>query len=191
MERKTVLLLVGVAIVTGGLLYAFRKKVGAAVDSAVQYALDINQHYHVRQLHASVREKFARFITEVEKLGYKVIITSSYRSFAEQDKLHRENSQNAKPGYSEHNYGFAIDINAQKGFTILHKSSPKAEWEASGIPKLAESLGLNWGGSSYRTYYDPVHFAVKVDTGRLRQIAMAQQGSDIAKIRGNEIKLAA
>lgn len=191
MERKTALLIAGVAAVAaGGLLYANRTKVARAVDMAIEYALDINQRYHIAQLHPSVRARFIQFIAEVEKLGYKVVITSSYRSFAEQAVLHAKDAKNAASGSSEHNYGFALDINIQKGLSVWKKGTDKQRWVDTGIPALALRLGLSWGGY-YKSYYDPVHFAVRVDTKKLKQVAIAQQGPDINKIRGNEIKLAA
>jgi|GEM_PF-1803875 hypothetical protein len=170
-------------IVTGlallGLGVAFRKK-------AMEYILDRNQENHIKQLHPKCQELFRRFIAGVERLGYKVIVTTSYRTFAEQLRLKKENPKNATPGLSHHNYGMAIDINLLKGIKWWKKATPKAEWEATGVPQLARSMGLQWGGD-YADYHDPIHFNVKYDTNLLRQLAISQFGPDETKIQGNKV----
>ncbi len=183
------LVVIGTLVVTGGLLYAFRKKVVALEQKAIDYLLDLNQQWHIAQLHKTTQARFSNFIVAVEKMGYKVIVTSSYRSFSKQNQLHVADSKNAKAGLSEHNYGFALDINIRKGKEVWSKSTRKADWEKTGVPALAIKSGLLWGGA-YKTYYDPIHYSVPADTRMLRQLAITQQGTNIEKIVGNKVLIA-
>jgi hypothetical protein len=82
-----------------------------------------------------------------------------------QAQLHAENPQNAKAGYSAHNYGFAVDVNVidpKTNKVILKKSSSTADWEKSGVVKVAREMGLKWGGGgAFGSYHDPVHFYIE------------------------------
>ena len=40
---------------------------------------------------------------------------------------------------------------------LLKKASSKAEWEKSGIIRVAKDMGFKWGGD-FSSYHDPVHF---------------------------------
>ena len=101
------------------------------------------------------------------------------------------NSKNGKPGYSTHNYGLAIDMNAQKGATWLRKESPKQDWINSGIPAIAKKHNLIWGGEAFTNYYDPIHFHLAgYNTTQLLANATKQFGSNAQKIIGNQVNLA-
>ena len=108
---------------------------------------------------------FEEFVKEVEiptwpMTGeYEVIITSGFRTFEKQNQLNLDDSRNAKPGYSLHNYGLAIDLNLKNKATgeLIRKADNVAKWEETGIVTLADRMGLKWGGD-FTGYYDPVHF---------------------------------
>jgi peptidoglycan L-alanyl-D-glutamate endopeptidase CwlK len=140
---------------------------------------------YLQQLHPEVQDKFRELVAAVEGSGYHVIITSGYRSFEKQAALHKENSANAQAGRSPHNYGLALDLNLQKGVGVWRKSTTKKEWENTGVPALAKSLGFRWGGN-FTAYYDPVHFdtlpaaTATAYMDSLYQQAQAQLNSDIA-----------
>jgi hypothetical protein len=180
-----------VAIIVLFVLYRksprFRQLVEFALNP-ITIVLKAEQESFIRDLHPKYQGVFRRFIADVEATGWSVIITSGYRSFARQAELRAQDSRNGQPGLSLHNYGLAIDINAQKGTTWLRKRSSKAAWEASGIVKIAERYGLRWGGN-FSGYHDPVHF----DTGQrgadLLAIARQQFGSNPANIQGNKIRI--
>ena len=97
-------------------------------------------------------------------------IFSTYRTWEHQDNLRKENSANAKPGDSWHNYGLAFDVNMYQypeGETSpsnhtahLRKSesdprfpefkSVTDHWLASLIPDMWKSMvgsNYNWGGA--------------------------------------------
>jgi uncharacterized protein YcbK (DUF882 family) len=93
---------------------------------------DINSQAEINQLHPAFREYVTRFLNKAEAEDIEIIITSGYRSIEKQKEL-QKSGKAAKPGYSYHNYGLAIDI-------ALKNSS---NWDRVG--KIGESLGLRWG----------------------------------------------
>ncbi len=112
----------------------------------------------IQQLPLFARYRFRAFLYAVRSLGYNIIITSGLRTAAEQNRLHAINPKNAKGGGSSHETGKALDLNFTKGAIHLRKASPLEDWNNSGIPALAAFFGIKWGGTAYKTYYDPVHF---------------------------------
>lgn len=125
---------------------------------------DTNTERMIEALHPKFRNTARAFINRAKRnLGLNVFMTSGYRSFEKQQQLYNENHQNAKPGYSSHNYGFAIDVNVKdkSGKIILAKNTPDEKWQKSGILDLAKSMGLKWGGGgTFGSYNDRVHFFI-------------------------------
>jgi len=151
-----------------------------------------DQQRHLDSLHPDVKKRFTDFINAIqEKTGYVVVITSSYRSWAEQATLKAQNNKNAAPGYSLHNYGMALDINLQNGLQLLKKDTSTQLWKASGALDIADQLNLRWGGN-FSGYEDRVHFDVgnEYDSNVLRQKAIDQYGNNPSLVKGNEINLA-
>ena len=68
----------------------------------------------VDELHPKVKQHVADFFTDIEKKGLVAIGTSGLRTSAKQAGLDATNKQNADAGLSDHEYGFAIDINISK-----------------------------------------------------------------------------
>ncbi len=118
----------------------------------------------IKNLHPEYRNKIKTFFDRIEKeTPYIPIITSGYRDSKKQAALYAENPSNAKPGYSLHEYGFAVDINLldkRTGKVTIHKQSSAATWKDSGVLKIADNMGLKWGGV-FQGYYDPVHFYIE------------------------------
>lgn len=143
-------------------------------EEVIDYSKYFNEKYRwyknkntknsINKLHPLYRNKIAQFFSEIEdKLGYTAIITSGYRTFAKQQSLHNQNSQNAKAGYSSHNFGFAVDINVKdkNGNIFLKKANTSKKWRDSGVVPLSEKLGLLWGGDgNFGSYHDPIHFYI-------------------------------
>lgn len=185
-------ILIGAAVV-GGLIIAANSSKGYS-------KLTNNQKEYVALLHPAVRASFISFILEVQKrTGLIVKITSAYRSWAKQASLYAENSKNARPGHSHHNYGLAIDINLldpKTGNVILRKASTTYAWEKTGIVKIAKKYGLNWGGY-FKSYHDPIHFYFAYDTSKLKERAIdtfcggRNTSSCPSKVFGNKVKLVA
>jgi hypothetical protein len=123
--------------------------------------------------HPQNKRLFIKFINEINKLGYRVILIpgATNRSYAEQALLKKQNDNNARPGHSRHESGRAIDItvvNYKTGET-LSKQSSEFDWRKTGIPALAISIGLQWGDTKQNgtftnkngyVYIDRVHFQI-------------------------------
>ena len=156
-------------------------------EEVIDYSKYFNEKYRwyknkktkdlLNKLHPTYRNKVAEFFSKIEdELGYTAFITSGYRSFKEQQILHNQNSQNAKAGYSSHNFGFAVDINVKdkKGVTFLKKANTSKKWRDSGVIPLSEKLNLLWGGDgNFGSYHDPIHFYIKpnnLSTSELRAL---------------------
>jgi len=102
------------------------------------------------------RNHFTSFFAVVEKMGYVVNVTSTWRpSIAGEPAIH--------------SLWRAIDVNLLHVTTgkVYTKSTSKAEWLATGIPQLARSMNMRWGGDFTTPYvykgttyagYDPIHF---------------------------------
>lgn len=123
-----------------------------------KWAKDKDSVKKVSELHPKVRNRVAKVLTEIEKkTGYVVDVTSGFRSTDLQSALSHDNPKNAKAGLSDHEYGFAVDINATKNGKRLVKASSRQTWIDSGIPKIFKDNGFKWGGD-FKTYHDPIHF---------------------------------
>jgi hypothetical protein len=135
-------------------------------DESLKWYRDSKTKDIVDKLHPQFRDKVKEFFSKVEKqLGLQMFATSGLRTFDQQAKLHKENPKNAKAGYSDHNYGFAVDVNVidpKTGKIILRKASSSADWEKSGVVKIAKDMGFSWGGGgAFGGYHDPVHFYIQ------------------------------
>jgi hypothetical protein len=205
-------LLIGTLLLGLGLAIWKRKAIAHQIEKAVDIILSKEQELIVSELHPLAQPIMRAFIKDVTDRGYKVILTSGYRSLSEQlkqwiaglsksDQEKYENgteasklkSKNARPGLSGHNYGMAIDLNLYKDGETYKKKDSDAKWNSTGIPQLAkEKYGMTWGGD-LSSYQDPVHFDLSKKFGgteKLRELAIAQYGS-IDKAEGNKVKIAA
>ena len=180
MKKETLYIVIGVTsvvLVGATAVWILSRKRNNVVDNLLEKLSDENRK-RVMTLHPNARLKFAEFISKVQEKGYLVVITSGYRDFEKQAQLHRENSNNAKAGYSNHNYGYAIDINIldpKTGDTLLRKASSVADWEKSGIVAIAKKLGLEWGGD-FKNYHDPVHFQMPREKTTAQMLALVNDG---------------
>jgi len=168
--KKTLLILAGVLVATiiiGNIILRNSDDSKDWFDKNTKWYKDEHTRGIVNKLHPKFRNKIAQFFTKMERdLGLSAYATSGYRTFAEQEELHKQNSANAKPGYSSHNFGFAIDINVKDkdGKIFLLKNSSDKKWNDSKVVDLAKDLGLSWGGGgAFGSYHDPVHFYIKPD----------------------------
>jgi hypothetical protein len=167
--KKTLLILAGILVATiivGNILLKRNSDDSKDwFDKDSKWYKDEHTRGIVNKLHPKFRNKIAQFFTKIEKdLGLSAYATSGYRTFARQEQLHKENPANAKPGYSSHNFGFAIDINVKDkdGKIFLLKNSSDKKWNDSKVVDLAKDLGLLWGGGgAFGSYHDPVHFYIK------------------------------
>lgn len=120
-------------------------------------------------LNPVVREMGKQLVKLAHAQGVPVCITQAYRSKAEQDALYAQGRTkagaivtNAPGGYSNHNYGLAID------FALYTPSGKEVTWSESAdydrdgeadwkeIVKIAKKLGFEWGGD-WRGFRDAPH----------------------------------
>lgn len=152
--------------------------------------LDERSTKNIATLHPKVQPLFKKWILECQELarslGYEYKAISGNRSWDEQAKIYAQGRTapgkivtNAKPGYSNHNYGIAVDMGVFKDGKYLDESKP-SESEAfhRKAAELALKFNLEWGGS-WKTFKDYPHFEWK--TGKtlseLRQLVL--EGKDI------------
>lgn len=169
------LIIGGSAIAIGLVIYINRNKVKSLAkeafggykwfDESLAWYRDTKTKDIVEKLHPQFKNRIKEFFSKVEKdLGLQMYATSGLRTFQEQAALKKENPSNASPGLSGHNYGFSVDVNVinpKTGNIILRKASTSAEWEKSGVVKIAKDMGLKWGGAgAFGSYHDPVHFYI-------------------------------
>lgn len=157
----------------------------------IKNSIKPSQETFLKELHPDVRDNFRNFINTIqEETDFAVIITSGYRTFAEQEVLKKQNVKNATPGLSHHNYGMALDINLQSSKKTLRKDSPTQEWEDSGALAIADKFNLRWGGK-FKGYEDRVHFDMgnTYNTLDLLKKAKLQFGNDYAFVEGNKVSL--
>lgn len=165
------------------------KKIFDFSMNSIKFSLNVATH--LSKLHPEYKGIFEDFLSGVIALGYTPQINSSYRTFAEQQIQYNANPSNARAGYSYHNYGLAIDMQMKKDGVTYGKSTSDAIWLGTGVPQLAKSLGLTWGGdnSVFGNYQDAVHFDYRVKkTSQLLAIAYNQFGNNPINIKGNELK---
>jgi len=112
---------------------------------------------HIQAMDASVRNKVRNFLRDIEALGYTPKIRDSVRTYEQQAKYKKLDKRNASAGHSSHEVGIAIDMDIYKNGKVLSKRTPKSNWIASGVPKLAKDYGIRWGGN-FKGYPDNNHF---------------------------------
>jgi len=130
----------------------------------------------IQFIHPKARPSLKVFLENLLKdsrlKGSKIALTSSLRTFAQQQRLHNKNSKNAKAGRSKHNYGCAFDINIfdQKTGVVVagktkvgDKENIKSTWTQLGIPEIATISGVDTWGGNFTNYFDPVHFGTNVN----------------------------
>jgi peptidoglycan L-alanyl-D-glutamate endopeptidase CwlK len=117
-----------------------------------------------------VKSATAALIERCHARGVQIIITQGLRTIAEQDALYAQGRTkpgsivtNARGGYSNHNFGWAID------FALLLPDGRTVSWDTlrdddkdslpdwSEVVEEAKKLGFEWGGD-WRSFKDMPHF---------------------------------
>lgn len=137
---------------------------------------NVTSYYEFRKdfsvLEPESRKKFEAFFKDLRDQKYEPIISSSKRSVKHQwnyyTKRLQSAGQQAKPCDSDHQYGFALDINFTdpSGKFVSWKSTkskeyrqkiPESQWgtieDWKKVAAIAETHGIRWQGSG-----DVVHF---------------------------------
>lgn len=152
--------------------------------------LDERSAKNIATLHSKVQQLFKNWIAECQILakahGYEYKAISGNRTWDEQARLYAQGRTtpgkvvtNAKPGYSNHNYGIAVDMGVFKSGKYLDENSPaEAERFHAKAAQVAEKYDIEWGGN-WKTFKDYPHFEYKTGKtlSQLRQLVT--EGKDI------------
>jgi peptidoglycan L-alanyl-D-glutamate endopeptidase CwlK len=158
-EEKSYLSYIVVGVILGGIFY-FSRKIDKS-NKMINTTWNPKNDERIAKLHPKMRPLATQLINEVEsKLGHKLLVVSGLRTFDEQRDIYAQGRTKpgnivtyAKPGYSYHNYGLAIDV------THI-KDGNKPDWSrpiTKDIAEIGKKIGLEWGGYWTRPY-DPPHF---------------------------------
>jgi len=152
--------------------------------------LDERSAKNVSTLHSKVQQVFRNWIAECQILakahGYEYKAISGNRTWEEQAKIYAQGRTapgkivtNARPGFSNHNYGIAVDMGVFKDGKYLDASKPsEAEAFHRKAAVVGEKYNIEWGGS-WKSFKDFPHFEYKTGKtiSQLRQIVL--EGRDI------------
>jgi hypothetical protein len=125
-----------------------------------------------QNIHPSAMTKFQAFWSELKENGYEPFVTSGQRMPSHQRDLYDSGtgSQTAQPCRSDHQYGYALDINVnlppRDGETESSGSARMASSNDTWAPivAIAHKHGLDWQGRK-----DRVHFYVRgMVTGEMK-----------------------
>ncbi len=121
------------------------------------------------------REFLRRIAPVLASRGVVAKVISGTRTYAEQDELYAQGRTKpgrivtkARGGYSNHNFGVAIDIGLFRGGDYLEDSPLYKE-----IAPFAKYIGLEWGGD-WKSMKDEPHY--EVPTG----LTLAQKRARVA-----------
>lgn len=121
-------------------------------------------------LHPALQTLFEKFDEEMNAAGIAFILTSTYRSPAEQDRLYAQGRTapgkrvtTLKGGQSKHNYELSGKP-AAKAFDIVILDGKKANWDVKDprwkqAGAIGRKVGLKWGGDWTR-FKDYPHFEI-------------------------------
>jgi len=136
---------------------------GPAAAAATDMApADARSEGHIATLLPEVRPLARALVHKAAAMGIQIRIISGFRTYEAQAALYAQGRTspgrvvtNARPGYSNHNFGIAFDVGVFEGSRYLGES-PK--YKAVGA--LGIDIGLEWGGS-WKTLVDEPHFQLR------------------------------
>ena len=164
--------------------------IGETVSSAKDYKFDSRTEKNLASLSASAQKKFRPFTAQAQaiaaSMGYQYTAISGNRTYAEQNALYAKGRTkpgrkvtNARGGYSNHNFGLALDFGVFKGGKYLDGSSPKeAHRVHAAVAQVAAKHGIEWGGN-WRSFKDTPHYQVKVNMTMAQMRAAVKAGRKI------------
>jgi peptidoglycan L-alanyl-D-glutamate endopeptidase CwlK len=114
------------------------------------------------EINPQLANRIRAMAADLRAQGINVMVTSGYRSFAEQNALYAQGRTkpgnivtNARGGQSLHNYGLAVDVvpigaNGQPNWNV-----PNSTWQKIGA--AGKRQGMEWGGD-WTSFVDRPHF---------------------------------
>ena len=109
----------------------------------------------IQYLHPRMMGLANKLVLECDKKGLKIKITDTWRTKSEQDKIPSVNTQVKYP-HSYHCWGIAFDICRNDGRGIYDDS----DGFFAKVGKIANSIGLDWGGNLWTDFVDKPHFQI-------------------------------
>ncbi len=123
----------------------------------------------LEDLHPRVRAMAQRLLDDAAKAGIPLTVTFTLRSMETQAALYAQGRTkpgkvvtNARPGYSFHNFGLALDVAPSEllklpnwGDTPAHQARANELWSRLGA--IGKVIGFRWGGE-FKSIKDRPHF---------------------------------
>lgn len=134
--------------------------------------LDARTLKNINSLDPKARERFVAFTIEAKEiaksLGYDYVALSGNRGEKEQNEIYAQGRTkpgkiitNARFGFSNHNFGIALDYGVfRDGKYIDEKSPSESETIHRAVSKIASKHGIEWGGD-WKSIKDYPHFEIK------------------------------
>lgn len=146
-------------------------RVGAVAGLDPQHKLD--------RVHPELANRVRRMAEALVRRGIPIRVTSGLRTFAEQDALYAQGRTRpgnvvtkARGGYSNHNYGLAVDVvplaNGRPNWNV-----PDKVWQAIG--EEGKRARLSWGGD-WKGFVDRPHFELPVGMSVQECLRIYRQG---------------
>ena len=173
---------------------AYRKSLTKKPDNRVKSEFDKRTEKNLATLNPKVEPIFRQFIKEARELlmqrGLKYLIISGSRTFAEQDALFAKGRSkpgpkvtNARGGFSNHNFGIAVDGGIFRGSKYLDGSSKASERKEASrahndVSVIAKRLGLKWGGD-WSSFRDEPHFEFPTGLTLAQMRARVKKGQSV------------
>lgn len=124
--------------------------------------VDARSEKNIATLHPKVQPYARALIQKAAEKGWKFVITSGLRTYAEQDALYAQSRTKTGPkvtdargGFSNHNFGLAFDV------TLFSGSKPV--WDSplyKALGALGQEIGLDWGGA-WVSFKDEPHYQLR------------------------------
>lgn len=128
--------------------------------------LDARTLEHIRSLDPKAQDRFAQFAklakATAATFGCDYIGIEGHRTWEEQDALYKQRPKvtNAAGGYSNHNFGIAMDFGVFRGKSYLDAANKAlADQVHSACAVHARKLGFDWGGDWPR-FKDFPHYEI-------------------------------
>ena len=144
-------------------------------------AMDRRTTANIATLHPKVRDPATKFINQVRtELGIRLVVTDAYRTYEQQDALYAKGRTapgkvvtHARAGFSNHNFGTAIDV-----FPVLADGRIDPDNDKENIPilkriaRIGIENGFEWGGNWPPDKRDYPHFQMMFGNSMTRMREM-------------------
>lgn len=124
--------------------------------------MDAVSERRLAEVNPQLANRIRQTAADLRAQGINVMVTSGYRSFAEQNELYAQGRTKpgdivtrARGGQSLHNYGLAVDLVPVGANGLPNWNVPNSTWQTIGA--AGKRQGLEWGGD-WTGFVDRPHF---------------------------------